>query len=177
MSLPKEINYSKQSSLPRGTSTLSAVIAPANGSTFGESQLITFNLPNRSYLVPSSIYLRYKITFAGQTTTNGYVRGSFPSYTPFVRLETIIGSSTVESISNYNQLTQMLLTCKVNYGQKVGLAANMGVGNTNGFAEGANGFTFSNCNSHDILSTTESYFNSIPINCLFANADTLVPLK
>ena len=177
MSLPKEINYSKQSSLPRGTSTTSAVISPANGATFGESQLIIFNLPNRSYIVPSSIYLRYKTTFAGQTTTNGFVRGAFPSFTPFVRCETLIGSSTVESISNYGQLNSMLLTCKVNYGQKVGLAANMGIGNTNGFAEGANGFTFSNCNSHDILSTTETYYNSIPINCLFANADSLVPLK
>lgn len=177
MSLPKEINYSKQSSLPRGTSSTSAVIAPANGATFGESQLITFNLPNRSYLVPSSIYLRYKITFAGQTTTNGYVRGSFPSYTPFIRAETLIGSSTVESISNYNQLSQMLLTCKINYGQKVGLCANMGVGNTAGYALATTGFSFSNCNSHDISATTESYFNSIPINCLFANADTLVPLK
>jgi hypothetical protein len=172
MSLPKEINYSKTSSLPKGTSTLSCVVSPANGASFGESQQIQFNLPSRSYLVPESMYLRYKIAFTGQTA-DADVKGSFPAFTPFQRLETLVGSSVVESISNWHQLNEMLMTCKVNYGQKAGLAYQMGVGLTSG----ATAFTFDNMNGHDLIVTTDTYYNAIPVNCLFANADRLVPLK
>ena len=172
MSLPKEINYAKVASLPKGTSTLSCVVAPANGSSFGESQQIQFNLPSRSYLVPESVYLRYKITFAGQSA-DADVKGSFPAFTPFQRLETLIGSSVVESISNWHQLNEMLMTCKVNYGQKAGLAYQMGVGLTSG----ATAFTFDNMNGHDLIITTDTYYCAVPVNCLFANADRLVPLK
>lgn len=172
MSLPKEINYSKTSSLPKGTSSLNCVVSPANGATFGESQQIQFNLPSRSYLVPESMYLRYKITFAGQTA-DADVKGAFPSFTPFQRLETLVGSSVVESISNWHQLNNMLMTCKVNYGQKCGLAFQSGVGLT----AGSTAFTFDNMNGHDLIITTDSYFAALPLNCLFANADRLVPLK
>ena len=172
MSLPKEINYSKTSSLPKGTSSLSCVVSPANGASFGESQQIQFNLPSRSYLVPESIYLRYKINFAGQSA-DADVKGAFPAFTPFQRLETLVGSSVVESISNWHQLNNMLMTCKVNYGQKAGLAYQMGVGLTSG----ATAFTFDNMNGHDLIITTDTYYCAIPVNCLFANADRLVPLK
>jgi hypothetical protein len=172
MSLPKEINYSKTSSLPKGTSALSCVVSPANGATFGESQQIQFNLPSRSYMVPESIYLRYKINFAGQTA-DADVKGAFPAFTPFQRLETLIGSSVVESISNWHQLASMLMTCKVNYGQKAGLAYQMGVGLT----AGTTAFTFDNMNGHDLIVTSDTYYCAIPVNCLFANADRLIPLK
>ena len=172
MSLPKEINYSKTSSLPKGTSMLSCVVSPANGSSFGESQQIQFNLPSRSYLVPESVYLRYKINFAGQTA-DADVKGAFPAFTPFQRLETLVGSSVVESISNWHQLNNMLMTCKVNYGQKAGLAYQMGVGLT----AGTTAFSFDNMNGHDLIITTDTYYCAIPVNCLFANADRLVPLK
>jgi hypothetical protein len=172
MSLPKEINYSKTSSLPKGTSSLSCVVSPANGATFGESQQIQFNLPSRSYMVPESIYLRYKINFAGQTA-DADVKGAFPAFTPFQRLETLIGSSVVESISNWHQLANMLMTCKVNYGQKAGLTYQMGVGLT----AGTTAFTFDNMNGHDLIVTSDTYYCAIPVNCLFANADRLIPLK
>lgn len=172
MSLPKEINYSKTSSLPKGTSALSCVVSPANGASFGESQQIQFNLPSRSYLVPESIYLRYKIAFTGQTA-DADVKGAFPAFTPFQRLETLVGSSVVESISNWHQLANMLMTCKVNYGQKAGLAYQMGVGLT----AGTTAFTFDNMNGHDLIVTTDTYYCAVPVNCLFANADRLIPLK
>jgi hypothetical protein len=172
MSLPKEINYSKMASLPKGTTSLSIVVSPANGASFGESQQIQFNLPSRSYLVPESIYLRFKVSTSGQTTQNGSFRGAFPGYTPFIRCETLIGSSVVESISNYGQLNSMLLSCKVDYGQKLGLAYSMGVqANTGADLE------LYTMNGHAIDSLTESFFVAIPLNCLFANASSLIPLK
>ena len=171
MSLPKEINYTKGASLPKGTSALSVVVAPVNGASFTEAGQIQFQLPSRSYLVPESMYLRYKITVAGQSADTD-MRGSFPAFTPLNRMETIIGSSVVESISNYGQLNQMLLNCKLNYAQKVGVAYQYGVGLTAG-----TDFTFSNCNGHDLIVTSDPFFCAVPVNCILANADNLVPLK
>jgi len=46
--LPKEIAYSSRpASLPKGTSCISAVVAPSNGNTFNESGQVIFDLPSR----------------------------------------------------------------------------------------------------------------------------------
>ena len=34
MQLPKQINYTRKSDLPRGTTCLSAVVSPSNGAIF-----------------------------------------------------------------------------------------------------------------------------------------------
>lgn len=170
--LPKEINYgAKAQSLPKGTTAINgAVTTPSSGTSFGPSQLIQFNLPSRSYLVPQSMYLRYRITLTAGDSAS-FMLGAFPGYSTFSRCETIIGSSTVESISNYGVLNNMLMTQKLNYAQKVGLAQAFGVG-----AVGT-AYSFDNCNAHDIAGSAESWTMAIPVNCLFSNADSLIPLK
>ena len=178
--LPKEINYGKKNiSLPKGTSCINgAVSTPASGFSFGPNQQIQFNLPSRSYLVPESIYLRYKITLTGgDATTDGI--GAFPAYSPFSQCQTIIGSNVVENIANYGVLNNFILTTKLNYSQKVGLACAFGVG-TSTSATGAqfnSAFTNENCNGWNVAFANESRSMAIPLNCLFANADSLVPLK
>lgn len=178
MSLPKEVNYMDKSELPKGTTSQTIVITPQTGNlTYNASgQLIQFNLPIRGYMLPSSLYLRYKMSIAttGTFGATSCVNGSFPAYSPFLRMETLIGSNVVESISNYNMLNQMIMTCKTNYGRKFGVAAMMGVGS------GANtAFTTVNCNAYTPTAGTapEDIFVAIPVNCLFGNADKLVPLK
>lgn len=178
MQLPKQINYQRKSDLPRGTSCLSAIISPSNGAVFSDSQLIQFQLPTRGYLVPESIYLRYKTSYfnGGTAYTASQQRGSFPAFSPFQRLETVVGAATVESISNYGQMCQMLLTCKMNYAQKIGLAYALGI------EQGAD-LNSSNANSRTIAAAGavnavgDSWTSAIPLNCLFANCENLVPLK
>lgn len=178
--LPKEINYGKKNiSLPKGTSAINgAVSTPASGFSFGPAQQIQFNLPSRSYLVPESIYLRYKITLTGgDATTDGI--GAFPAYSPFSQCQTIIGSNVVENIANYGVLNNFILTTKLNYSQKVGLACAFGVG-ASASATGAQlntAFTNANCNGWNVGFANEARSMAIPLNCLFANADSLVPLK
>ena len=178
MSLPKEVNYMDKSELPKGTTSQTIVITPQTGNlTYNASgQLIQFNLPIRGYMLPSSLYLRYKMTVTSPAATAAqtYVCGSFPAFSPILRMETLIGSNVVESISNYNMLNQMILTCKTHYGRKFGLAGSMTIG---GGASPA--LTASNCNGWipTLNSTTEDNFVAIPVNCLFGNADKLVPLK
>jgi hypothetical protein len=170
--LPKEINYvgSKPSSLPRGTSCISAVVAPSNGSTFAENSQIQFDLPSRGYLVPESVYIRYKFNCTtGAGTTD--IRGT-PVYMPFQRLETIIGSSVVESITNYNQLMHMLVNCRMNVAQKVGYSQGLGIGGV------GTAFTFDNCNGRGLTaSVANTAFFSAPLGSLLSACDHLYPLK
>jgi hypothetical protein len=173
MSLPKEINYTNNRiNLPAGTTSQSIVVTPANGSVFNQNQTVIFNLPSRSYAVPSSIYFRYKMTNVGGDASSN-IRGSAPVYTPFVRLDTLIGSNNYESISAYNVLNNMLVSLKMNYAQKLGLAPALGLLDN----AGAVAPTFSNLNCHDVAGANEVITVGAPLNCLLANADSLIPLK
>lgn len=180
--LPKEINYSSAMSLPEGTQSNSIVSSPINGQTFGASQIIQFDLVQRGYLQPESLYLRYKLTVTGGTAGNAgnFIRGT-PVYSFLSRLETIVGSQVVESIQNYNQLSNMLVNCKMNYAQKVGLANSFGYTTSTGAADFA--FNFSNlaANGGNLSTATAAaplnLFYAAPLGCLLSNCDHLVPLK
>ena len=96
--LPQSVNYTSLPTLPDGVSTKSVVLAPVNGSTFSENQLIQFDFNNTGFIKPDSIMLRYK--YAYTTAVNAEMKGT-PVFTPFNRLQTTIGSSVVENISNF----------------------------------------------------------------------------
>lgn len=182
--LPKEINYKSAMSLPDGTSSNSIVASPINGQTFQASSIVQFDLVQRGYLVPESMYIRYKLTTTLPATAgaNNALRGT-PVYSPIARLETIVGSQVVESIQNYNQLCNMLVNCKMNYAQKVGLANSFGY--TSSATATSYAFDFStNCpNGLSFATSTAAntlganVFLAAPLGNLLSNADHLVPLK
>lgn len=178
--LPKEINYQNPSSLPEGTQCNSIVSSPINGQTFGASSIIQFDLVQRGYMVPESMYLRYKNTYVGVGVIgNSFIRGT-PVYTFISRLETIVGSQVVESIQNYNQLSNMLVNCKMNYAQKLGLANSFGYSSA---AQGGAVFDISailpngQSLSNVAAAAPFSAFYAAPLGCLLSNCDRLVPLK
>lgn len=170
--LPKEIAYAaKPASLPKGTSCISAVVAPSNGNTFNESGQIIFDLPSRGYLVPESVYIRYRYNVTTVAAAAVVVRGT-PVYMPFQRLETIIGSQTVESITNYNQLAHMLVNCRMNIAQKVGYSSALGIGTA------ASTFSFSDVNGRTLTDNATTAFSvSAPLGSLLSSCDHLYPLK
>lgn len=182
--LPKEINYKSAMSLPEGTQSNSIVSSPINGQTFGPSQIAQFDMVQRGYLVPESVYIRYKLTTTLPATAgaNNAVKGT-PVYSPISRLETIVGSQVVESIQNYNQLCNMLVNCKMNYAQKVGLANSFGYSSSATATSYA--FDFSTNCPNGLAFTTSTAANAIganvflaaPLGCILSNADHLVPLK
>jgi len=179
--LPKEINYTQPASLPEGTQCSSIVTTPSNGSSFQQSSIVQFDLVSNGFLVPETMYLRYKMVVTGGVAADAtqFMRGT-PCYTPISRLEVIAGSSVIESIQNYNQLSNMLVNCKMNYAQKVGLANAFGYTSN---AVGAyafdlntsppNGSSMSTCTSAVLV--TQSF--ACPLGCILSNADNLVPLK
>jgi hypothetical protein len=178
--LPKEINYAQPASLPENTQCYSIVTAPSNGASFQQSSIVQFDMVTRGFVVPESIYLRYKMVVTGGTAAGAqWLRGT-PCYTPISRLELIVGSSVVESIQNYNQLSNMVVNCKMNYAQKIGLANAFGytsavTGAYNFDLQTAlvNGSSMSTCTNAVLV--TQSF--ACPLGCLLSNADNLVPLK
>lgn len=184
VTLPKEIYYKQAASLPEGTQSNSIVASPINGATFGPSSIIQFDLVQRGYLVPESMYIRYKNTITGgvAAAVNG-MKGT-PVYTPFSRLETIVGSQVVESIQNYHQLCNMLVNCKMNYSQKLGLAYPFGYGSTQAASSVvADVFNLGTAavNGLSLVAQTNAAVLNVsvaaPLGCILSNADNLVPLK
>ena len=83
--IPQQLNYASGAlnSLPEGTNSQTMVVVPSNGSKFdSDGAIITFDLPSRGYLQPSTMYLRYQATIVSTTTALEIV--GTPAYTPFV---------------------------------------------------------------------------------------------
>jgi hypothetical protein len=100
------------------------------------------------------------------------------------RLETIVGSQVVESIQNYNQLSNMLVNCKMNYAQKTGLANSFGYTTADGTLANQVDFGLARtnlANGGNLLGATAAaplnVFYAAPLGCILSNADHLVPLK
>lgn len=124
-SLPSSVNYGEAiPSLPENAVRYSVALQPVNGATFNPSSQITFQYPNRGYLIPDSVYLRYKVALVNGTTATGIL--GTPFYTPFQRLETQFGSVTVDSINNYHQVCNMLTNGTMDWAQKYGNYVNLG---------------------------------------------------
>ena len=124
MSLPLQLDYSQSiSELPECTNYEVCLTPSTGATTYGAGNIVKFDFQQRGFIDPQSIVVRYKYTLgasAGNVTTE--MIGT-PAYTPFLRLETLIGSQCVESINQYNQVagflycnTQMDVAMK--YGQQ-----------------------------------------------------------
>ena len=185
--LPREIDYSPIASLPESTQSTSIVASPVNGQTFGPSSIIQFDLVTRGYLVPESMYIRYKLTttLPGTAGANNGIKGT-PVYSPFSRLEVSAGSQIIESISQYNMMSNMLVNTRMNYASKVGMANSLGYAlsasgaQTYGFDFGTNapnGMSLSTAVTPSTAANGGIVSLAAPLGCILSNADRLVPLK
>jgi len=170
--LPVELRYVPVlPSLGDNVVNTSVVISPTNGASFGENSIIQFDLPQRAFLDPNSLYLRYRMT--NTSAAGAEWKGSAPCYTPFINLQTIFGSSVVENIQNYGQVQNMLVSLTHNGSQKAGLAFAYGLGDyavTTAVTQlGAN------INGR-ILTASESVSCAFPLKCILSESERLVPL-
>ena len=169
-SLPSSVNYAEVlPSLPENSTRYSVALNPTNGSTFNASQQIQFQFPNRGYLIPDSVYLRYKLVTVVGATASG-IMGT-PFYSPFQRSETQFGSVTVDSINNYHQVCNMLTNCTLDWAQKYGNNVNYGYSSTDtATLEEMDGRVLA-------ASTTDTITMAGPLPCLLTNiSDKLLPL-
>ena len=166
--LPKELAYSP--SLPALPECLSqeVVLAPVNGGSFGASSLIQFDLVSRGFIDPQSIYIRYKVALTNTATDTSSLRGT-PVYSFFNKLETIFGSSIVESINNYNQVCNMMTNLQMDVAQKYG-------------QQSAYGYSIGSSNAPSLeqldgrsCTTSEVFSLSAPLPRILSSAEKLIP--
>lgn len=171
MTLPRELAYVPNlPSLGEGVVNTTVVVAPSNGATFGENAIIQFDLPNRGFLDPNTLYVRFRL---GITSAAGAeIRGT-PCYTPFVNLQTIFGSQIVENIQNYGQIQNMLTQLTQNSSQKAGLASAYGY--TDYAVTTAVTTLGANLNGRT-CTLNETISLACPLRCVLSEAEKLVPL-
>jgi len=168
--LPNEINYTKlPNPVPSGTNTISVVSLPSNGSTFPASSIIQIDLVSRGYLVPNSLYIRYKSTITSATTASN-MKGT-PVYTPFLKSEVICGSQVIDSISNYHQLSNYLINTRLNLAQKLGRQYALG------YLDSSSAPDIAKMNGRLVPLAGETYTVSAPLFNILTNCETLIPLE
>lgn len=171
LSVPREVDYSNRpSALPPNTINTDVVVAPSNGQTFAnDGDIIQFTLPSRGFMVPGTLYLRYKCAVAGSGAA-ATMRGC-PFYTPFVRSQVSVGSAVVESVEQYNQLANVLINTKMDFAEKSGLAFPLGLVNytTTPTASNLNGRTLAAADG-------ETWDMAGFLGNILSNSDLLVPL-
>jgi hypothetical protein len=106
--------------------------------------------------------------------TASYVVGT-PVYTPFLRLETLVNSNTVESINNYNTVANMLTNLQLGISDKYGQQVAYGYENT------VDPVIMENLDGGSMLAPvggagTLTRWYSAPLYGLLAGSEKLIPL-
>ena len=123
--LPNSINYAEQiPSLPENTKSYTLTSTPVNGASFTPSQVIQVDLARSGFIVPDSIYMRYRVVVASATTASEMI--GTPVYAPIQRLDVLFGSQNAQNIQDYNQVANMLTNLRHNVADKVSSVTSYG---------------------------------------------------
>ena len=178
--LPKEIAYNRpMASLPADTSSLNVIVRPSNGANFGAGgDIIQFDLPAHSFLVPSSLTLRGKVRTLAGTDASSDLMWGVPAASWIQRVETIVGGNLIESVQSYGQLYNMIALTKLNIAEKYGLATEMGfVGGAGGTTGALTVDNLSGRTLNSVAATDADPFSfALPLGCLLSSCAELVPL-
>lgn len=130
--LPSLINYDEQlRSLMTGTQNFTQVIQPNNGSVFYQNSQIIFDLPNRGFIDPKSLYLRFKYNIPVVATSATFI-SQCPLYTPFTRFDLFFNSQMMESINDYNIVANQWINLNLGPNEKQAVQSAWGYSNTDG---------------------------------------------
>ena len=179
MSLPKELDYvsSNTTTLPVNTSSKSNVIHPSNVSSLSTSTggSVIFDLPQLDFLVPSSMYLRFKVNTTGRSDngTKMFQRG-IPGYSVWEKSIVSVQSQQVENIANYGRTATSLINLKMNFAQKAGMAVAFGLHNKVDAEHMTLGSELHGRESDTF--TTDEYYVAIPLLNVLSLCEKLVPL-
>ena len=178
--LPKEIQYNKpMASLPMDTTMNNITVRPSNSQVFSlGGEIVQFDLPAHSFLVPSSMTLRgrIKISVPSAAATQAFISG-VPAASWIQRVETIVGGALLESVNDYGRLYNMIGQTKIDYATKAGLMTELAYG-----AEVQVDPTFSNLNGRKLavpaanVTAAQDIPFALPLGCLLSSCSELVPL-
>lgn len=172
--LPTSVNYRESlPTLPEGCQQINVGASPINGQQFSAGQQIMFDLLNRGFLVPDSMYISYTYTLTKDLTASVCSLIGCPVYTSFSRLDVQVGSQTVDSMQNYNVMMNMLTNLTLSVSEKYGLQSSFGYqsANTPPSLEELDGCLFDAGAGTSITGTFAG-----PLMSILSNSEKLIPL-
>ena len=182
--LPKEVQYNKpMASLPSDTRMSQTIVRPSNGATFsGDGNIIQFDLPAHSFLVPNSLCLNLNIKIDPASNAQVIDIRGVPAASWISRVETIVGGSLLEAVSDYGRLYNMISQAKLSADEKNSLYTEFGYG-----GGGVDGLSEANPTFHDLNGrkgpqstgtdgVAGTFPVSLPLGCLLSSCSELIPL-
>ena len=171
--LPSQVNYNEPLlRLPENTTNFLAAALPTNGSKFGPGSIAQVDLQtNRGFLDPASLSIRYKVVTTSATGEEAKLVGT-PAYTFINKFVCYANSQTIETISNYNTVANLLTNIKLSTAQKLGQQYSLGyLTETPSLAVDNEEIDGRVC-----ATTTDTFYLSAPLYCLLGNSEKLIPL-
>lgn len=178
--LPHAVNYTEQiPALPADAQQINISTNPVNNSSsYTAGTTVSFDLVNRGFLVPDSLFIRYQATYTGQSSTNAttdysYIMGC-PVYSPIATQSIQFGSQTVDTVNNYNVVAHMLSNTTLDIAQKFGMQPAFGYkdGLTAPTGDPATG----DLDGRLLTNATDTFTVSAPLISVLANCEKLLPL-
>lgn len=127
MSLPREVNFSAPMPvLPDGAVATLMSVQSTNGIQFSPGQVMQFDLPSAAglYIIPSSVFIRYKYQVVSGATAAVILRK--PAYSLITRLEEFIGSQPISSVYQYNMVANGFIDTNFSLADVVGQYSSFG---------------------------------------------------
>lgn len=182
--LPKELQYNKpMAGLPADTQMNNVIVRPSNGSSFsGDGNIIQLDLPAHSFLVPSSLVLSANIKVTPNANTDKINIRGVPAASWLSRVETIVGGSLLESVTEYGKLYNMISACKLSNDENLSLFTEFGYGGGGVDGTDTPDYTLLNLKGRTGPTSTgtdgaEGTFPvSLPLGCLLSSCAELIPL-
>ena len=171
--LPNQVNYYEPLlRLPENTTNFLAAALPTNGSKFGPGSIAQVDLQtNRGFLDPASLSIRYKVEVSSASGKEAKLVGT-PAYTFINKFVCYANSQTIETISNYNTVANLLTNIKLSCAQKLGQQYNLG------FLSETPDLAVDNEEIDGRVCATDldTFYLSAPLYCLMGNSEKLIPL-
>ena len=175
--LPNQINYQEGLSvLPENTTNFNVSCVPVSGSSFGPSSQIQVDLGNRGFLDPASIVIKYKLNLTVAVNADVAQIPATPVYVPFLRLETLVNSMTVETINNYSTVANMLTNLQLSVADKYGQQYPYGFFNTDSTASALNTNLDGYVGPVALAASPLALSLSAPLYGMLSGSEKLIPL-
>jgi len=179
--LPNQVNYNEPLlRLPENTTNYLASALPTNGSTFGPGSIAQVDLQtNRGFLDPASLSIRYKVKVLSSAIADPAILVGTPVYTFINKFVCYANSQTIETISNYNTVANLLTNIKLSTAQKMGQQYSLGyVGKTTTPVdnEEIDGRTCDPVLNATTNKYEDEFYLSAPLYSLIGNSEKLIPL-
>jgi hypothetical protein len=112
-----------------GTSIRTHYILPSNGQSFSlgnSGSLVQFDLNSSDYFMPDSLMITYSYKVSGGANGEITQQRAVPYTSIIDRLEVIMGSQSLQTIPQFNQLSNMVTNLTHSVSNKQGLAISHG---------------------------------------------------